>query len=94
MAKTKTVLDLSVTQHEDGTWGFQCPGVQGSPCGVPGGPGFASTGWPDREHAVDRGRQHFDEHKGLGVAQELAEFRAERGLGVDAEGVCVKVEDL
>lgn len=94
MATINPILKAAVTQAEDGTWTFQCPNIAGSPCGIPDGPGFTSSGWPDKQHALDRGRQHFDEHKGLGGAQELAEFRAERGLTVAPDGSCVKVEDL
>lgn len=94
MAKTPpTLLEQAVTQADDGTWGFQCPNVAGNQCGEPGGPGFASTGWPERDHALARGRQHFDEHKGLGVTQELEEFRNAHGLTV-VDGTCMKVEDL
>lgn len=87
-----TVLDQAVTQAEDGTWGFQCPGIVGSPCGDVGVP-FSSTGWPGREHAHARGRQHLDEHKGLGVMPELDQFRTEHGLTV-VDGAAVKVEDI
>lgn len=89
-----SILDKAVTKADDGTWGFECPGVQGDPCGQIGGIGFASTGWPGKEYARARGRQHFDEHKGLGVTPELAVFRAEHGLTVDDDGNCVKVGDL
>lgn len=87
----QTLLDLAVTQAEDGSWGFQCPGVAGSRCGDAAP--FSSTGWPDQSHAVARGRQHFDEHKGLGVMPELDQFRTEHGLTV-VDGAAVKVEDL
>lgn len=93
MPKTPTLLEQAVTQNEDdGTWGFQCPGVAGSVCGDRGVP-FSSTGWPEQTHALARGRQHFDEHKGLGVMPELETFRIEHGLTV-VDGAAVKVEDL
>jgi hypothetical protein len=86
-------LTRSVTRADDGTWGFQCPGVAGSTCGNPGAP-FSSTGWPEKKHATARGRQHFDEHLGHGVTQSLEEFRAAHGLGVDRDGSVVSLEDL
>ena len=73
-------------------WDFQCPVSQG--CGEPGGIGFSSKGWPTKDAALARGQQHFDEHKGLGVAPSLDEFRKEQGLAVDDKGVVVRVEDL
>lgn len=87
------ILSRSVGRSPDGeTWDFQCPSVAGSPCGGEGGP-FSSTGWPTRKVAEARGRQHFDEHKGLGVSQSLEEFRADQGLVVADDG-SVSVEDL
>ena len=69
-----TLLDASVTKAEDGTWGFQCPGVQGDPCGDPP---FSSTGWPTKKAATARGGQHFAEHK-LGAEIREAVTAAER----------------
>lgn len=94
MVDINPVLEESVTQADDGTWTFECPNIAGQLCGEPGGAGFRSTGWPDRSHALDRGRQHFDEHLGRGVSQSLEEFRAERGLTVASDGTVVKLEDL
>lgn len=87
-----TVLSKSVTAGDGDTWDFQCPGIQGSPCGDAGIP-FASTGWPTKKAATARGQQHFDEHKGLGVSQSLEEFRKDQGLVVNDDG-SVSVEDI
>lgn len=85
-----TLLDKAVTKDGE-TWGFQCPGVKGDRCGedVP----FASTGWPTKKSAAARGAQHFAEHKGDGVMQEIGEFRKDQGLVVADDG-SVSVEDL
>ena len=88
-----TLLDDSVTKDADGTWGFQCPGVQGSPCGTPGVAPFSSTGWPTKKTAAARGAQHFAEHKGEGPMQELHDFRVDQGLVVNDDGT-VSVKDL
>lgn len=88
------ILDESVTANGD-AWDFRCPGVDGSPCGVPGGDPFTSTGWPTKKAATERGAQHLYEHKELVPAQTLEEFRAERGIGVDDSGTTfVKLGDL
>lgn len=85
-----TILSDSLSQEEDGTWTFQCPGVAGDRCGdeVP----FRSSGWPTKKSASARGQQHFGAHKGDPM-QELHDFRVEQGLVVDDDGV-VRVEDL
>jgi hypothetical protein len=84
------------TKADDGTWTFQCPGVEDSRCGDPGtGQPFFSSGWPDKKTAAARGAQHFDEHKGLAVTPSLDEFRAEHGLVAHDNGVhAVRAEDL
>lgn len=88
----KKILEDAVFSPDDGaTWTFLCPVTNG--CGEPEGRGFLSEGWPTRKVALARGQQHFDEHKDLDPMPELAVFRAEHGLSVDAEGV-VTVEDL
>ena len=84
-------LDKAVTADGD-TWSFACPGVKGSGCGDNGMP-FTSSGWPTKKAATARGRQHFDEHKGLGVSQSLDEFRKDQGLVVNDDG-SVSVEDI
>lgn len=82
-----SVLARSVTHAEDDTWAFQCPGIQGSPCGDPGtGRPFHSSGWPTKKIAQARGAQHFAEHKGEGTAASLDEFRAEHGLVIHSDG--------
>jgi hypothetical protein len=63
-----SILDDSVTQAKEGTWTFQCPGVQGSKCGDDGVP-FRSTEWPTREVAAARGLEHFNDHK---LGEEIA----------------------
>lgn len=85
-----SALSKAVTADGD-TWTFQCPGVQGSPCGD--AQPFSSSGWPTKKSATARGQQHFDEHKGLGPAQTLEEFRRDQGLVVNDDG-SVSVEDL
>lgn len=99
------ILDDSVSQAKDGTWTFQCPGVTGSLCGgeFDDGKGkggkvwnyFASPGWDTRKTATARGREHFDEHKGLGPMSSLEEFRAKHGLVQHPDGLrAVRPEDL
>lgn len=89
------LIDDSVHQLEDGTFGFYCPGVQGSVCGdiataVP----FSSVGWPTAEIAAARGREHFDEHLGRSVTSSLEDFRAKHGLVVDEATGAVTLADL
>jgi hypothetical protein len=89
------LLDDAVTQAQDDSWTFQCPGVENSPCGEPGGQPFFSSGWPTKKIAQARGQQHFDEHLGLGVTPSLEEFRAEHGLVAHSNGThAVRIEDL
>jgi hypothetical protein len=89
-----TILDQSVSSPDEGaTWDFVCPVYIGCGDPTPGGIGFTSKGWPTKKVALARGRQHFDEHKGLGVSPPLHRFRIDQGLTVDTAGV-VKVEDL
>jgi hypothetical protein len=89
------LLDDAVTREKDDSWTFQCPGVDGSPCGVQGGPPFVSSGWPTKTIAQARGKQHFDEHKGISVTASLDEFRAEHGLAAHPNGThAVRIEDL
>lgn len=45
--------------------------------------GWRSTGWADVEHAKARAQQHADEHTSGEPAQELHDFRLERGIVVD-----------
>lgn len=89
MTTLEEALAASVTQQGDGTWTFQCPDHTCNPAGA----GFSSAMWPDRQHALDRGRQHFGEHRGEGPMQTLEAFRADRGLQPMAGGG-VKVADL
>lgn len=88
-----TILSSSVSQAEDGTWTFQCPGVQGDPCHGPDGVAFRSSEWPTKKSATARGAQHFASHKDQTPMQELHDFRVENGLVVADDG-SVKVEDL
>lgn len=81
------LLEQSVTQSDDG-WDFVCPGVEGSPCGP-----FTSTGWPTKATALARGREHFDDHRGV-AQSSLEDFRAKHGLGVDKNGKAITLEDL
>jgi len=87
------ILDSAVTNSGD-AWDFQCPGVEGSPCGDPAtGQPFVSTGWPTKKAATARGEQHLAEHRGEDAMQELDEFRRDQGLVVADDGT-VSVEDL
>lgn len=89
------VLDAAVTQETDDSWSFQCPGVEGSPCGESGGRPFHSSGWPTKKVASARGVQHFDEHTSGEAAPSLDEFRAEHGLVAHDNGThAVRIEDL
>jgi hypothetical protein len=90
------VLDKAAHRAPDGTWTFQCPGIDGSPCGDLGtGQPFVSSGWPTKAIAQARGRQHLDEHKHLGHAASLDDFRAEHGLTAHANGIhAVQIEGL
>jgi hypothetical protein len=88
-----SVLDDAVTKGDDGGWDFRCPGIQGSLCGEPGGDPFASTGWPTKVAATERGREHFAEHKGEGVTSSLDEFRTKHGLVVNDDG-SVSLKDI
>jgi hypothetical protein len=88
------ILAESVAKDDDGTYRFACPGVAGSPCGDAERGPFTSSGWPAREIAAARGRQHFDEHKGIAITPSLDEFRAEHGLTVTPAGAVVKLGDI
>lgn len=88
------VLDDAVVQAEDGTWTFQCPGVQGSLCGDPAsGQPFVSSEWPTKKSAAARGQQHFGDHAGTPM-QELHEFRRENGIELNDQGQAVSLEEL
>jgi hypothetical protein len=92
---TKAILDDAVSRAKDESWAFQCPGVDGSPCGEPVGQPFHSSGWPTKAVASARGAQHFAEHKGEGPMASLDEFRAEHGLAAHSDGThTVRIEDL
>lgn len=90
------VLDDAVTRAKDGSWTFQCPGVEGSPCGDPGtGRPFHSSGWPSKSNATARGGQHFAEHTGGDPMPSLDDFRAEHGLRPHVNGThAVQIGDL
>lgn len=89
------LLDSAVTRAADDSWTFQCPGVQGSPCGDPGGQPFHSDGWPSRKVAAARGEQHFEEHRTGKPMATLDDFRAEHGLVPHEDGTrAVRLEDL
>lgn len=89
-----SLLDDCVFKDEEtGTWKFECVKPVDSPCGIPGGPGFVSSGWPTKKSALARGEQHFAEHRGEGTVQQMHEFLADQGLGVDERGG-VFVKDL
>lgn len=89
------LLEQSVAKNDGDTWDFVCPGVQGSACGDPAaGHPFASTGWPTKATAIERGREHFDDHLGVAPMSTLEDFRAKHGLGVDDDGNAITLEDL
>ena len=85
-----TILNDAVSQEDDGTWVFRCPGFLGDDCGP-----FSTSGWPTRKSATARGAQHLLAHKEREPMQELHEFRLEHGLVPvrQADG-SVKVEEL
>lgn len=41
---------------------------------------FTSTGWAKKGWATDRGEQHYAEHRGEAVTEELHDFHVARGL--------------
>jgi hypothetical protein len=82
------LLDQSVSQGETG-WDFTCPGVEGSECGP-----FSSTGWPTKALAIERGREHFDDHLGVRPTSSLEDFRDKHGLVVDSNGNAITLADL
>lgn len=90
------ILKKSVSADADAdTFGFQCPGFSDSRCGDPmTGQPFASTGWPDKKLATERGREHLTEHKTGEAMPSLDEFRQERGLAVQPDGSVAKASDL
>jgi hypothetical protein len=65
----------TVTHHDDGTWGFECPEPSG--CAP-----FVSTGWPTRASATKRLEQHKAEHETGEPMQELEAFRTDNNLVV------------
>lgn len=75
------MADVITSRYEDGAevWDFVCPYPSGCGNAATGQP-FSSTGWPDRTHAYERGRQHIAEHNGEGVTPDLNTFRQARGL--------------
>lgn len=83
-------LDRALSQSDSATWDFRCPVAVGAdePCG------FSSTGWPSKAVAAARGGQHYAEHRGEGLMQELNAFRREQGLAADVPEGGVRVEDL
>ena len=79
-----------------GTFDFECPGVEGSPCGdlLTGGPPYSSRGWPSKPVAADRGDQHLAEHKLGKPMQDIDGFRAKHKLVPKPDGTAVKLEEL
>ncbi len=93
-------LEQSVSKNDDGTWSFACPGFSDSWCGDFRGEHaddklpFHSDGWPTKEIAKARGRQHFTEHAFPDkVTPTLEEFRKEHNLVVADDG-SVSVSEL
>ena len=89
MTAKKVQLITERDTETGAVYDFRCPLPTG--CGADGTP-FSSTGWADRTHAVDRGKQHLGEHDGT-PAQTLDEFRAERGLTAASAGAAVNPDD-
>lgn len=87
--------DGAVTRAKDESWTFQCPGVDGDPCGDQGtGQPFVSSGWPTKKTAEARGAQHLASHEDGDVMASLEEFRAEHDLTSHSDGVrAVKIGD-
>lgn len=73
-------LEDSVRQTADGRWVFECPATDGTCTDRGTGRSWSSSNWPDRRHALDRGRQHFREHVHGELMQPMDEFISERGL--------------
>lgn len=92
-AKAGSIVAKSVSQVKEGpmkgSWQAVCPGIQGSVCGDPSqGFFFTSPGWPTREHAEERLREHFAEHKDpKATTSELQDFHAKHGLRPAADGL-------
>jgi hypothetical protein len=78
------VLDKAAHRAPDGTWTFQCPGIDGSPCGDLGtGQPFVSSGWPTKVIAQARGRQHLGEHK---LEADVNAYLADHAAALEYEG--------
>lgn len=73
----------AVTQDEAG-WTFTCPGFAGDPCN-----NWSSSQWPNRDLAVERGREHFASHTDLIPTSSLDEFRDKHGVSVNEQGQAV-----
>jgi hypothetical protein len=100
--RTSDRLRESVTGSDKDGWDFACPVTDGT-CGAPGGPAFASTGWPSRTIAEARGLEHFTEHRtGADPDAEtvpmstLEDFRGRHGLTPTENGAraVVTAKDL
>jgi hypothetical protein len=91
-AKGKVQLVTERTSQDGVVYDFRCPYPKGCGATASGGDPFSSTGWADRQHAVDRGKQHVAEHEGTPMPS-LHEFRVARGLTADTAGSAVKPDD-
>lgn len=78
-----TQPEVGVWREDDDTWSGGCTSVR---CGAVNGDAFTTSGWPTKDSAADRIRQHRDEHEHGTLMQPLDEFRRERGLYVTSEG--------
>lgn len=70
-----------VAKAADGSWTYECPGVDGDPCGP-----FTSAGWPTKAVAEARGEHHAAEHADGTLMPSLDDFRTEHGLVPHADG--------
>ena len=55
--------------------------------------GFVTSGWPTKKAATERIKQHRGEHRGEGEMEDLAEFRARHGIGVNENGRAVSLPE-
>lgn len=76
-------LEDAVSKDDDGTWRFTC----GAPAGTCAP--FVSSGWPTKASAVERGREHADEHATGTLMTPMADFLEKHGLTTDDNGKAV-----
>lgn len=98
-----SALEDAVSKDEDGTWRFTC-GAPAGLCGEASPDGWqawTTRGWPTKASAVERGREHAEEHA-TGIAgmtpmhsgvdddgNAFVGFLEKHGLTTDANGKAV-----